>query len=214
MSIRIGIYDFFAYTVPGGLMLLALLAAMDAAGVQGLWGIVVGMNTLQVFVAIVSCYLAGFVCSPFLSRWSAVFEPREFEKDALDRFRAKHPGLAISIEASDWAIWLASIRRENLDLSVEIDRHMAVSKMIRGISLFLLLSGFIAVVNIFTGRISAWYILAVAVAIGLAVLTVRESIKFKRWFYFVIFELVAARQEQFSTPATPEKSSSTKSKSK
>ncbi len=214
MSIRIGIYDFFAYTVPGGLMLLVLLCVLDTAGIQGLWGMVVGMNTLQVFITIVACYLTGFICSPFLSIWSAVFEPKHFEQDALERFRAKHPGMVIGINASDWAIWLASIRRENLDLSVEIDRHMAVSKMIRGISLFLLLSGLMAAVNIFTGRISAWYILAAVMAIGLAVLAVRESIKFKRWFYFVIFEMVVARHEPFLFSAQPEKSRSTTLRSK
>jgi len=197
MSIRIGIYDFFAYTVPGGLMLLILLGGLDTAGVQGLWTLVGNLNTLQVFITVVACYLTGFVCSPFLSKWSALFEPKNFEQDTLERFKAKHPRLTIEMDASDWPVWLASIRRENLDLAFEIDRHMAVSKMVRGVSFFLLLAGLVVLVNFFTGRVSAWFLPGIAAAFPLAVLTVRESIKFKRWFYIVIFETVVSRQEPF-----------------
>ena len=178
-------------------MLLVLLAMLDIAGAQGLWALVSGLNTLQVFLAIVACYLSGFVCSPFLSKWSALFEPKQFEQDTLERFKMKHPVLIVDIDPADWPIWLASIRRESLDLAVEIDRNMAVSKMVRGISLFLLLAGLLALANVLAGRLSAWFLPVIALLFPLSILTVRESIKFKRWFYVVIFETVVSRQEPF-----------------
>lgn len=198
MSIRIGIYDFFAYTVPGGLMLLILLGALDTSGVPDIWVKLFALNTFQFFLLIVGCYLTGFVCSPFLSKWSVFFEPKQIETDILEQFKKRNPALAIDIHPAEWPIWLASIRRENLDIAVEIDRNMAVSKMVRGVSLFLLLGAALALANVVMGRISAWYLPAIAIAGWLSILTVRESIKFKRWFYLVIFETVVSRQERFT----------------
>ncbi len=205
MSIRIGIYDFFAYTIPGGLMLCIALGVLDTCGFPDLWIKIFSLNTLQVFSLIIACYLLGFVISPVLSKWSQFFEPENFEKDALERLKKRNPDLVFNINPSDWAIWFASIRRESMEMALEIDRFLAISKMVRGVSLFLLLSGTLGLVNIILNRISAWYLPFVGLLFVLSIVAVRESIKFKRWFYFEIYETIISRSPQFALPVDLDK---------
>lgn len=212
MSIRIGIYDFFAYTIPGGLMLCIVLGVLDTCGFQEIWAKLFDLNTLQIFLLIIGCYLTGIAINPVLSKWSQLFEPENFEQDVLNRFKKRNPTLPVEINATDWAIWLASIRRESMEMGFEIDRFLAIAKMIRGASIFLLFSGILALINVFIARISAWYLPLVAVLVAFSVITVRESIKFKRWFYLVIYETVVSRQKPFSSK--PEKESAPKKSEK
>ena len=205
MSIRIGIYDFFAYTIPGGLMLCIALGVLDTFGFPDIWVKFFNLNTLQIFLLIIGCYLTGFVINPILSKWSHLFEPKPFEQDAFDRFQKRNPALNLDINPVDWPIWMASIRRESMEMAFEIDRFLAISKMIRGISLFLLFSGLLALVNVIITRISAWYLPLIALSFIFSVVAVRESIKFKRWFYIVVFETVVSRQKPFSLKSETEK---------
>lgn len=204
MSIRIGIYDFFAYTIPGALMLLSILWFLDALGIQEIWIKFNSLNTFQIVLSVVCCYLAGYVGDPFLAKWSGLFEPRNFVHDTLDQLKKRNPEIEASINPVDWPIWMASIRRENLDLAFEIDRFLAIAKMLRGASIFLLLGGIIILIYVINNRFSAWYLILTIISAVLSVLTVRQSIKHKRWFYFVIFETVISRQEPFNFQSKPQ----------
>lgn len=204
MSIRIGIYDFFAYTIPGALMLLIMIGGLDALGIQDVWIKFYNLNTFQVVLSVISCYLAGYVFDPFLAKWSALFELRNFVDDALAQLKKRNLEIETNINAVDWPIWMASIRRESLDLAFEIDRFLAIAKMLRGASIFLLLSGIIILIYVINNRLSPWYLLFSIVSACLSILVVRQSIKYKRWFYFVIFETVISRQEPFNFQSKPQ----------
>ena len=207
MSIRIGIYDFFAYTIPGGLFLLLLFYGLDSFGVPGIWEKLNTLTTPQIFLLVVGAYLIGFVFNPFATKWSVWFEPRSFEQDALDRIKKRNPALPVDIAAHDWPIWLASIRRESLELALEIDRYMAVAKMLRGVSLFLLLAGVMILVNVIAQKHPAWYLTGVALSFLFSFVVIRESMYSKRRFFYSIFETVLARQKPFA--ATPKADTST-----
>lgn len=199
MSIRIGIYDFFAYTIPGGLMLCIALGVLDTFGFPEVWVNFFNLNTLQIFLLIIGCYLTGFVISPILSKWSHLFEPKPFEQDIFHRFQKKNPALKMDINPSDWPVWFASIRRENLEMAVEIDRNMAIAKMIRGLSLFLLLGGIMIITNVFLGKLPVIAIVAVLLSFGCSFLSIKEAVRFKQRFYLMIFEAVVSRQEPFAS---------------
>ena len=203
MSIRIGIYDFFAYTIPGGLLLLLLFYGMDSFGVAGIWEKLNALTTPQIFLLVVGAYLVGFIFNPFATKWSSWFESRNFEQDILDRIKKRNPALPVDIEAKDWAIWFASIRRENLELALEIDRYMAVAKMLRGVSLFLVLAGVMVLLNIIGQKHPAWYLVGVALSFLFSFVVMRESVYSKGRFFYSIFETVIARQKPFAaTPKT------------
>lgn len=205
MSIRIGIYDFFAYTIPGGLVLLIITGVLDTLGIQGLWEQLKGLNTLQILIFLVACYLTGFASNPVFTKWSTWFEPRHFEEDVLARFKARNPAIPIEINPADWPVWFASIRRENLEMAVEIDRNMAISKMIRSLSLFLLLGGILATINVIIGRLPVWNLIAVLLSGGFSYLSIKEAIRFKQRFYLMIFETVVSRKEPFTAVPKSEK---------
>lgn len=205
MSIRIGIYDFFAYTIPGGLVLLILLCGLDSFGVQGVWEKLNNLTTPQIFLLIIICYLMGFVFNPFFTKWGGFFESKNIEQDILEVIKKRNAALSIEINPNDWAIWLAAIRRENLDLAFEIDRFMAIAKMLRGISVFLLLGGILILTNVISGKYPIWYLSGTVISLVLSVVVVHESIQSKKRFFYVIFETVISRQNPFAYPPISDK---------
>ncbi|MCB0544803.1 MAG: hypothetical protein H6575_07360 [Lewinellaceae bacterium] len=200
MSIRIGIYDFFAFTVPGGLMLLILLGVYGTfGGDPALFLLFYDLGTFYILLLILLSYLTGFVANPFLTKWGGLFEQKNMEQVVLDRIKSRNPALDVRIEAKDWGIWFATIRRENLDLAIEIDRNMAVTKMLRGLSAFLFLAGILLIANITTGRFSAWWLPA---SLGLFICSyaaVYESVQSKKRFFYYIFETAVSKQPPFSS---------------
>ena len=209
MAIRIGIYDFFAYTIPGGLMILLGLAGVYCWVWPEVWTIVLTLNTLGVFLGIIAAYLTGLIMEPVFAKWGEIYTKKDFRADLIANIQKRNPALNISLNPAEWAIWFASIRRESLDLSLEIDRWMAVAKMLRGVSFALLLGGLLCIFAILSGRISWAWLPTSLLLFALAFLAVKQSLRFRASFFLVIFETIIARQEPFSLGTKFEKNQST-----
>ncbi|MFN8596392.1 MAG: hypothetical protein U0559_09450 [Anaerolineae bacterium] len=103
MSIRIGIYDFFAYTIPGALYLIAVgylatifgLAAIDFQWLANLAG-------LQALALAMCAYIGGLIVDLIAMRWSHLFRSRDLSGIKLDEFKKAHPNLDVKFKASDW----------------------------------------------------------------------------------------------------------------
>lgn len=208
MAIRIGIYDFFAYTVPGGLMILLGLMGVYWWAWQEVWDVIRSLNTLEVFIGILVSYLIGLIMEPVFAKWSDIYTKKDFRVNLIASIQKRNPDLNVSINPSEWAIWFASIRRESLDLALEIDRWMAVAKMLRGVSFSLLSGGILCVGTVLGGKISGVWLLAAFLLFGLAYLSVVQSLRFRASFFLVIFETVISRQEPFNPITKLEKDKS------
>jgi len=197
MSIRTSIYDFFAYTIPGGLVLFAVLGGFEMFGLTDLWTKYYRSNFSELLTIVVCSYIVGHLTNPLNSKWLKLFESRGIPKLAFDEFKAKHPTIKTDINPNDLEIWFASIRRESMELTHEVDRQKATSILMRGISFFLVLSCLILFIGVFSGKLIWWYsIIAIFTAL-FSFIAVKESMKFNKWFYFLIFELVVSRKEPY-----------------
>jgi hypothetical protein len=197
MSIRTSIYDFFAYTIPGGLLLLAILVGLELFGLTDLWTQFYKSNFSQILILILSSYVMGHITSTINSRWVKFFESRSIPTLALTEFKAFHPTIEVDINPDDWQIWFASIRRESLELTLEVDRLMATSYLMRGVSSFFALSFLIILSAVVFGKLLWWFIFLLPVMAIFSFISVKQSIKFNKWFYFLIFELIVSRKEPF-----------------
>ncbi|MFN0175376.1 MAG: hypothetical protein ACKVU0_12055 [Saprospiraceae bacterium] len=197
MSIRTSIYDFFAYTIPGGLFLLSILGGLELFGLADLWTKIYMSNLVGILIIILCSYVVGHVTSIFNSKWVKLFESRSIPNLAFTEFKVLHPTIQTDINPNDWQIWFASIRRESMELTLEVDKMMATSYLLRGVSMFLALTCFILLLGVVTGKLVWWFLgLAVIVAI-LSVIAAKGSIKFNKWFYFMIFELIISRNKPY-----------------
>jgi hypothetical protein len=194
MNLRIGLYDFFAYTVPGSLYvfvayyLLVLLGWLKPDAIR-----LSDLTFAQVVAIAVIAYLAGMLLSPVANRWLWLFRRRESViAGQFERFKRDHPYLQVQVDGPVWPIMFAQVRQHNLELATEIDRHNVTSIMLRNVSLALLtLSVVEAVRAVWAGFHVGHLALAIIAVLG-SLLALRQSIVFARWFFTAIYEASAA----------------------
>ncbi|MEW6403927.1 MAG: hypothetical protein AB1649_19200 [Chloroflexota bacterium] len=193
MSIRLGIYEVFSRIIPGGFYIAAIVQLLTTLGIIAVDWQTISDLSLGASVAFV---VVAYVLGGALDNVSLVFF-RLFKRPGLSgrSFREfkehnKHRW-TIDFEDQDWPILLAFIRTKNLDLAGEIDRQNALSIMLRNVGLGLLLMITNCVIEFFLSQ--DWlFVLAAVLLLIVAVLIMREAVKFRKWFYSTILETVLA----------------------
>ncbi|MEZ4828975.1 MAG: hypothetical protein R3C61_22215 [Bacteroidia bacterium] len=197
MSLKLGIYDFFAYTIPGGLVLIILFGTLELSNVSELISFVGELSFTKLFIFAICAYLNGFIFDSIISKWAKIYQKKDFVGYAFAEFKDKYPKRELRFDPYEYPIWIAGMRRENLDLAIEIDRFMALSKMVRGVAFALQFGGLVIIIlSIFTS-ISLWFILLGIILVFLSIITVNQSKKFHKWYYWVIFETILSLNGEF-----------------
>lgn len=197
MSIRISIYDFFAYTIPGGLYLFTVIYICTILGIIQIDWLSLDLPIAQMIVIAGLAYITGLIFDPIAKLWYRLFKPENFSDSVLKEFEQLHPSLKIKFRASDWTILLAQIRRESIDLATEIERSHASHIMLRNISLGLMLLSLVQVMLFVLRSLPVHLILGIIFVLS-SVIAGKESVKFAKWFYLGIFESIVARSFRVS----------------
>jgi hypothetical protein len=151
----------------------------------------------------VIAYILGGAFDIFSLALFRLFKKRGFSGRTLAEFKKTYGDRwQIDFKDHDDVILLAHIRTKNPELAVELDRHNALSIMLRNVSLGLLFLAanslilfFISgnLVNIFTSL----------GMVALSLLIIRESVKFRGWFYRGIYETSLAYRIDLETLIKP-----------
>ncbi len=189
---RLGIFDFFSYTLPGGIYLSALITALT------LWPIApvlpnfkLDATVLVILVAI--SYLIGLLMS-FVkwTPWDRLFPSKKLEA-VLEKLQQAYPEVKLKISPNQWPVLQANTAFENHEFSLAVDKLRATHLMLRSVSLalcvFVLL--FLVYAAGHPNSLISW--LAVIVALGASALAAKGSRIFKSWTYHYTFELMIAR---------------------
>lgn len=198
MSIRVGLYDFFAYTIPGSLYLFTIVyLGLILEWVHVDSQMLNNLSLIQVGVFIALAYITGMTLDTIARYWRRLFKPRGLAKKVFDGFKEKYADLDIRFRYRDWAILLAYLRRENIDVATEIERLNVSGIMLRNISLNLILLAALQIVE-FIRTNFIWHPVLFAALVFLSIVAGRESTKFQAWFFSAIFEAIAARSLEVS----------------
>lgn len=215
MSIRIGIYDFFAYTIPGALYLIAvgyLATIFGLAALNFQW--LANLAGLQVLALAMFAYIGGLIVDPIAMRWSHLFRARDLSGIKLDEFKKAHPDLDVKFKASDWPLLFAYIRRLNADLGSEIDKHNATNIMLRNVSFGLALLAVCEAIQFVVSNFYIWHAILCVSLVAMSIIAVRKSIRYAGWFYSGIYETVAAGSLEATDFVTARRSQSETTSSK
>ncbi len=193
MSISIGIYDLFAYTIPGLFYLYVIFEALRQfkvfrLDISNIPDIPSGYGLLVFVLLVVVAHLLGHLLDYFAQRF--VFQLLRRKKDsdrALRELKERYPKIDIRFETTDWNLLFTLLRQRSQDHTRVIDSFEANSIMLRNICFglfWLVILQTYAVVVSFT-------ILGLILVVGVAILTFvahQRSRMFHRWFIVEIFE--------------------------
>ena len=193
MPIRIGIYDFFAYTIPGAFYLFTIVYLCTNLGFLTIdLQSVNDLSVVQVVIAAVLAYPLGLILDPVASLWHQLFKTKDVSKAVFDSFKERRPYLEINFHPTDWGILLMYTRRHSIDMAYDIERPNVTRIMLRNISLSLIILSLIQAVHLIHSRFFARDLVsAIALAVA-STIAATQATKFNRWFYSAVYESVVA----------------------
>ena len=191
MNIKISVYDFFAYTIPGFIILFTILYAYTIFGSIQIDFLSINPSIAQIAVLLGVCYIIGLVFDSTGKLWYRVFKPMNFPNLVLTEFKQSHPALEIKFQAADWPILLAYIKYQNIDVVTDIERMNASNIMLRNVSVAFIGLSLVQIVKFIQVLSMPYLVIGIAFIVS-AVILGKESVKYARWFYLGIFEAIAA----------------------
>jgi hypothetical protein len=184
MSISIGIYDFFSYTLPGGFgLLVALYSGLifgliqpgdEPGGQSWLLGLVIFVGT---------AYLVGLLLDQPARLWSRLFREHDLSHNCLEEARKMWPQAELRFSEKEWPVVLAFLKQANPERAAEIERQNAINLMLRSVSFVLLLLAIVQTLYFAVVSPVIWNLLFALLFLGLSVLAGRESTVFARMYF-------------------------------
>lgn len=205
--IKISIYDFFAYTIPGGFYLFTIAYLCTSFD----WFTIdlksfTDLSLAGFFVIAILAYVTGFIFDPIAALWHRLFKRRNLAQVILDKFMSSHPSfdhLTFKFKGKDWAILLAFLRQKNIAAATEIERYSVLHIMLRNISLSLLALSVIEVVQYYLANSPNWHLGLSYIFFVVSIIAGLQGAKFNRWFYLAAYEAIVASALTPSDLVTP-----------
>jgi len=192
MSIAIGVYDFFSYTIPGVFYLYIIYEFLKLfkVDVNNLLSVIANTSTpFQVTILIIGLVTAFIVGHVFdMVAHFLVFNLMYRGKTSqivLDKIKRRDNDANIQFEAKDWHLLLILLRQRNLPVAQTFDKHEADSIMFRNISLIALLTAFVMGAKATLDDPYLW--ITVGAFLPVWIMAARRSFILHTWFFEGIF---------------------------
>lgn len=191
MSIKLSIYDFFSYLIPGGIITAAFFFVLNKhLGLAIDFG---SLSTVEFLILATLAYLVGFA-TDFISgkTWYKLFRRKDLFEVTMSNFNKRHPSFEVLFEEMDWYIPFSFIKKQSLDMAQDIDKFNVTNKMLRNSSFGFFLFAIIFIVEFFLDGHSSVYAIFSVSCLVISIILARQSVKFATWFYQSIFQTLIA----------------------
>jgi len=197
MSINLGVYDFFAYFIPGTLYLYVFNELLRIAGWKFIdfasWIQPENTPSVVVIIPILICaYIIGHILDPFahffcyrLIRRMRGLLPTD--EEAVQTEKERYPILNIKFEAKDWPVLMNLLRQRNIETMHTIDKYQADSTMLRNVAFGSLLLAIIQTGGYFSSH-EKMYLINSFVVFLLSVFSYLRSKEFRLWYFLGVYE--------------------------
>jgi hypothetical protein len=192
MGIKIGLYDFFARTIPGGIFLGALLYILRRYQIYAFT--FTNMSAMEGSLFAICSYIAGFIIDPIANNyWYQFFKPRgRLHEETMMGWNKMHSGIEVQSQEMPWYIPLSYIKRHNMEMAYDVERFNVMSIMLRGASFGALIFTVIFAIEFISRGFLLRYVIFSVLCLTAAIISIRESVKFRTWFYKALYESVIA----------------------
>ncbi len=202
MSITFGIYDFFSYTMPGVMYILAINSIFRILKFPNLAIDQLSSGLGHVLGGLVIAYVIGQLMDPPAYRWYLLFNRYKVDNEAIDQLKIRYPKLKIKFGIPDKRILVSFIRHNNLELAENIDKFKAINIMLQNLSLGLFLFGLVQIAELISVGFSIPSILICLVMLAFSFVAIKRSSLYNLWYWSAIFEQAlhygSSVQEMFS----------------
>lgn len=197
MSVRLGVYDLFAYMVPGGFYVSIFLYIMQRFQLISVDYKSVATSEWVIFGVL--AYVATFIMNPVAGWiWHRLFRPKNLHNKTKKELKERNPGLILPIEHMDWYIALAYIRHHNMEAAQDIQQINSLHIMLRNLGLNFTLIFVITIVEFILAPVMYRYSSFSLLTLFAAIMCARRAVVFNRWYYEAIYQTVAAMSWQSS----------------
>ncbi|MCA9734688.1 hypothetical protein KC799_21325, partial [candidate division KSB1 bacterium] len=186
MSIRLSLYDFFAYTIPGTFYILVALFGLVIFDIIDPDPTFLTDLSLFAFIILLGAgYILGLLIDAFAYRWLWFWQGNNeiARKSAFDFFHKQYPWIELHITPEEWPILLQAMRIKALDAVKDIEQHNAVSIMLRNISLGLFITSLIFLLAFIILYAHIGNIILATIALFLSIISLKRSSNRRQWFY-------------------------------
>jgi hypothetical protein len=199
MTIRIGVYDFFAHLIGGSFLLAALLYILQKLLLLPID--IANLSSIHILILGTIAYVLGYVVTPIGSIWYRFWVPKDIHQKTLSKLNKELVGIGVNLEIMDWYTLVAFIKRHSIDMAQDVEQYNAISIMLRSVSLgFLLFSVIFDIEFLFSNR-SLEFILLSFICLFLSIVMIQEAVKYHTYFFRSIYQSIVAllvKPEQLS----------------
>jgi hypothetical protein len=191
MSIKLDVYDFFSYLIPGGIITAAFFFILKMH-----YALAVDLSNpsiIEYLIFGIVSYLMGYVADFIAGKtWYKLFRKKDIFESTMRNFNIRNASFEVGFQEMDWYIPYSFVKHHNLDMAHDIDKLNVTNKMLRTSSFGILLFAIIFAVEFFLNGYLLIYAILGASCLIIAVILAREAVKFSRWFYGTIFQSLVA----------------------
>jgi len=191
MNIRINIYDFFAYTAPGGLYVLLVVYFLSKQQVinWGNWE----LSVVHLIIAVAAAYILGVIGDEIKTKtWLRLFRRRGLYQATMEEFSSRNAHVKVDWAKMDWFILVSYIRKTNYEMAADVEHLNVSSIMYRNVSFALLLFSIVSTVEFISGNYSIYLIITFIVFLTSSVIMVKRAVELQKWFFQAIFQSIIA----------------------
>lgn len=164
MAFTIGIYDLYAYTIPGILYLYNLSLVLTLFQRQPEWAGLDQLKNSEYLVWAIGIVIAAFVLGHLMASFAHAFcfqviypfrrRKQDYEAkmsiESLRKIKSLFPEREIDFKENEWKMLFTALRHKDLEISRVIDKYEADSILMQNISLGLILLFVLQVTRFFT----------------------------------------------------------------
>jgi len=188
MSITIGFYDFFSYTVPGLLYLYTINKFLEIINFPYVSLEDISLDIWFAIIGVVLSYIVGALLDTFAYRWYLLFHKNKVEQRVIDNFKKYYPDLKVDFAIHDRRLAFSFIRHNNLELAENIDKFKALSIMLQNISFGLLLFSVVQIIKLILGGYSDFVLVSMLITLIFSYVAIHRSALFNFWYWSGNFE--------------------------
>ena len=195
MSIRVGLYDFFAYTLPGIFYLAILGFWLHSFGLLVIdFSILKDIYWAVLFLVVGAGYIIALLIDPIAygSMRLLYKRNRDVAKAAYDGFTQRYSWVNLNYDAKDWGILLRAVKSVSMEAAADVEQHNVAFIMLRNIGFAFVLCLISSVIYFFFILPDLWVLGLGFLFLILAILAMRRSNIRRHWFYMAVFEAFAA----------------------